>query len=98
MTPSDFPVTDSGHLFQSWLALEPYEQHMLLLLAVIYKPISVTKFNQVVKITTQYGFIDLPVSQQKLSPAVRDRLSDESLIAHSKEGLRINPAVANRLR
>jgi SNF2 family DNA or RNA helicase len=84
-------------LYQTFLKLSEQEQVNLIILAVIYKGIGITKLGHVIDILVDKGFLPSTKKEYRLSVQSRERLVKHSLIVSSKDGLQINRLLANCL-
>ncbi|WP_293747505.1 DEAD/DEAH box helicase [uncultured Paraglaciecola sp.] len=84
-------------LYQTFLRLHESERSLLIVLAVIYKPIEITKFAQVIEVLETSGLLPNPKKEYRLSARQREQFITLSLLTVSKEGLQLNRLLANRL-
>tara|TARA_R110002153_G_scaffold3042_4_gene14393 strand:- start:1108 stop:5385 length:4278 start_codon:yes stop_codon:yes gene_type:complete len=84
-------------LYQAFLRLNGSEQSLLMILAVVYKPIGITKFAQVIDILETRGLLPNPKKEYRLSVQQREQFTALSLLTVSKDGLLLNRLLANRL-
>ena len=84
-------------LHQAFLRLHEAPQTVLLVLAVVYKPIGITKLIQVMDILSSRGFLRSPKKEYRLSAQQREQFTQLSLLTLNKEGLQLNRLLANRL-
>ncbi|GAC20649.1 DEAD/DEAH box helicase [Paraglaciecola arctica] len=84
-------------LYQAFLRLHGSEQSLLMVLAVVYKPIGITKFAQVIDILETRGLLPNPKKEYRLSVQQREQFTALSLLTVSKDGLLLNRLLANRL-
>lgn len=84
-------------LYQAFLKLSEPEQAVLIVLAVIYKPVGVTKLGEISDSLVTKGFLPRAKKDYRLSPPDRDRLTAQSFLVPNKEGLQLNRLLANRL-
>ena len=84
-------------LYQDFLRLHEAQQTMMLVLAVVYKPIGITKLIQVMDILSSRGFLRHPKKEYRLSAQQREQFTQLSLLTPNKEGLQLSRLLANRL-
>lgn len=84
-------------LYQAFLRLHQAEQTTLMILAVVYKPVGITKLGQVIDILDSRGFLPHEKKEYRLTVQQRERLTQLSLLTANKEGLQLNRLLANRL-
>lgn len=84
-------------LYRKYLSLNQYEQWVLKLLAVIYRPVGVTKLNTLLSHIRREGYLVSDTRIKALSSEHKSKLTKKKLIHHNKEGLQINPLLSNRL-
>jgi SNF2 family DNA or RNA helicase len=84
-------------LHQAFLKLTEAEQSLLMILAVIYKPIGVTKLEQVIDVLDVNDFLPKPRKEYRLSPERRKQLIKLSMLISDRDGVQINKLLANRL-
>jgi hypothetical protein len=85
-------------LYQQYLALDGSERALLVILAVIYKPVGVNKLGQIVEILVSRGALPSAKQHYSLSKGRRTWLIEASFLTQNKSGgLQINPLLANRL-
>ncbi|MBU3002309.1 DEAD/DEAH box helicase [Paraglaciecola arctica] len=84
-------------LYHTFLSLEEAEQSVLIILAVIYKPIGVTKLGLLIDILVDRGFLPLSKKNYRLVLQNKDQIMQQSLLHVSKEGLLLNRLLANQL-
>ncbi|MFT6268061.1 MAG: superfamily II DNA or RNA helicase [Alphaproteobacteria bacterium] len=84
-------------LYQAYVNLSKQEQIILMVLAVIYKPVGIAKLGKVIDILVNIGFLPKAKKEYRLSVSQRERMSKDSLLSSSKDGLQINKLLANRL-
>ncbi|WP_158972005.1 DEAD/DEAH box helicase [Paraglaciecola sp. L3A3] len=84
-------------LYQAFLNLEQNQQAMLMILAVIYKPIGIAKLGHVTDILADRDFLPLNKKAYRLAIQHKEQLSELSLLMTNKDGLQINILLANRL-
>ena len=84
-------------LYHVYVKLNEAEQITLMILAVVYKPIGITKLAQVIDILDGRGFLTRDKKEYLLSKESRERLTTLSLLIPSREGLHLNRLLANRL-
>jgi hypothetical protein len=84
-------------LYQAFLGLHEAEQTILMLLAVVYKPIGITKLAQVIDILGSRGLLRNSKKEYRLSAQQREQFTHLSLLTANKEGLQLNRLLANRL-
>jgi SNF2 family DNA or RNA helicase len=83
--------------YQMLLALNPREQALLTVLAVIFKPIGVEKLYAVIAMLEGKGLLTHPKKEYRLSPQRKEALIQSGLISLHSDGLQINRALANPL-
>jgi SNF2 family DNA or RNA helicase len=84
-------------LYQVFLRLEEHEQSVLMILAVVYKPIGIKKLEEVITILKAKGFLTKEKKEYFLTKPSRDLLIEQSLLTLNREGLQLNRLLANRL-
>ncbi|WP_111979185.1 DEAD/DEAH box helicase [Algibacillus agarilyticus] len=84
-------------LYQEFLQLNFYEQCVLKLLAVVYKPIGIGKLNTLIKRSTQTYIFSDAEKFNALSVEQKDQLIEREFISQTKDGITINRLLANRL-
>jgi hypothetical protein len=84
-------------LYQAFLRLNEEEQTTLMILAVVYKPIGITKLAQVIDVLDSHGFLPQVKKVYRLTVQQRERLTQLSLLIPNREGLQLNRLLANRL-
>jgi superfamily II DNA or RNA helicase len=84
-------------LYQAFLKLDEHKQSVLMILAVVYKPIDVKKLEDVIDILITKGFLVKTKKEYLLSKPCRDLLTEQMLLTPNKEGLQLNRLLANRL-
>lgn len=83
--------------YQVYLSLSPYEQCVLKLLAVIYRPLGVSKLN---KLLTQVGrnqCFSSSIRIKGLTAEHRLQLIEQGMISQDRDGIRLNPLLSNKL-
>jgi len=84
-------------LYQAYLRLHEAEQTLLTVLAVVYKPIGVTKLAEIIDILSSRGFLPNPKKEYRLSAQQREQFTKLSLLTANKDGVQLNRLLANRL-
>ena len=84
-------------LYQAFLKLDDRQQSVLIILAVVYKPIGIKKLEDVVEILSDEGFLIKTKKEYLLSKPCRDLLTKQLLLTPNKDGLQLNRLLANRL-
>ncbi|MFT5277366.1 MAG: hypothetical protein ACI8VI_001002, partial [Granulosicoccus sp.] len=84
-------------LYQDFLTLNESERSILMVLAVVYKPIGIAKLGQLTDLLTNRGFLPGTKKAFRLSAEQKDRLNELSLISANKDGVQLNRLLANRL-
>ena len=84
-------------LYQVFSTLHEAEQVTLMILAVVYKPIGASKFEQIVDILETRGLLSKPKKDYVLTKARNDLLTKQSLLVSNRQGLQLNRLLANRL-
>lgn len=84
-------------LYQIFLSLNEYEQSLLIILSVIYKPIGVTKLEQVIDVLDSSDFLPNERKDYRLSPEQKKRFVELALLISDREGVHVNRLLANRL-
>tara|TARA_R110000744_G_scaffold130926_3_gene238864 strand:+ start:15503 stop:19810 length:4308 start_codon:yes stop_codon:yes gene_type:complete len=84
-------------LYRALLRLDEAEQVTLFILAVIHKPIGATKLAQVIDILVGRGLLAFPKQHYLFTTQQKERLTSQSLLVSNREGLKLNPLLANRL-
>ena len=84
-------------LYQHFLGLNETEQTVLVVLAVIYKPIGLAKLAKVFDILDGQYLLPKGPKAYVFSKESRDQLSKNALVSFSLEGMKINTLLANRL-
>ncbi|MFT4941736.1 MAG: hypothetical protein ACI88A_004807, partial [Paraglaciecola sp.] len=84
-------------LYKIFLKLHEAEQVTLMILAVVYKPIGITKLDQVIDILKSRGLLTKAKKEYLLTKQSRELLTKQSLLIPNREGLQLNRLLANRL-
>lgn len=84
-------------LYRTYLSLSLYEQTLLKLLALVHRPLGVTKLNKLLTLVKQSGLIEDTASVVDLTAEHRGTLVAKALIAHSQYGVSLNILLRNRL-
>ncbi|MGK0410151.1 MAG: SNF2 family DNA or RNA helicase [Shewanella psychromarinicola] len=84
-------------LYQVFSKLHEAEQVTLMIMAVVYKPIGITKLTHVIEILKSRGLLTKPKKEYVLSKECRELLTKQSLLIPNREGLQLNKLLANRL-
>jgi hypothetical protein len=84
-------------LYHVFLRLDEAEQTTLMILAVVYKPIGMTKLAQVIDILRSRGLLTKAKKEYLLTKQRRDQLTQQSLLIPNREGVQLNRLLANRL-
>jgi hypothetical protein len=84
-------------LYQVFLNLNGSEKILLIILAVVYKPISVAKLEQIADILGNTGLLPKAKKEQRLSLQQKDKLISQSLLIVNSGGVQLNRLLANRL-
>jgi SNF2 family DNA or RNA helicase len=84
-------------LYQVFLNLNGSEKILLIILAVVYKPISVAKLEQIVDRLGNKGLLPKAKKEQRLSLQQKDKLISQSLLIVNSGGVQLNRLLANRL-
>lgn len=84
-------------LYKTFKRLGKCEQSVLMVLAVIYKPIGITKLGQVIALLIEQGLLPKAKKDYNLSIEQREQLTTQGLLIPNREGLQLNPLLANRL-
>jgi superfamily II DNA or RNA helicase len=84
-------------LYQAFLRLNEEEQTTLMILAVVYKPIGITKLAQVIDVLDSHGLLPQAKKEYRLTVQQKEQLSQLSLLIPNQEGLQLNRLLANRL-
>ena len=83
--------------YQAYLLLSEYEQMVLRLLAVVYRPIGITKLNTLI---AEVGKADCFLNREKLKglkPEQRTQLIAQGFISQDQKGILLNPLLVNCL-
>jgi SNF2 family DNA or RNA helicase len=88
---------DIESLYQVFSKLSIAEKSTLMILAVVYKPIGITKLGQIIDLLMRRGFLPQAKKHYMLSAQQKERFSQLSLLMSNKDGLQINKLLANRL-
>ncbi|KMT64381.1 DEAD/DEAH box helicase [Catenovulum maritimum] len=83
--------------YTEYQKLDDVEKICLKLLAVIHKPIGISKFGQILKFVGELGLFETITRKSQLAAEKRQALVQNEFIIHSKEGLKITPLLANKL-
>jgi len=73
-------------LYHVFLRLDEAEQTTLMILAVVYKPIGMTKLAQVIDILRSRGLLTKAKKEYLLTKQRRDQLTQQSLLIPNREG------------
>jgi SNF2 family DNA or RNA helicase len=84
-------------LYHVFLKLHEAEQITLMILAVVYKPIGITKLAQIIDILDSRDLLPLAKKEYQLSVQQKEKLIKQGLLVSSREGLQLNKLLANRL-
>jgi SNF2 family DNA or RNA helicase len=84
-------------LYQNYLTLTETEQSVLIILSVIYKNISLQKFDAVVKLLHLEGLLAQPRAAYRLSEEQQKKLVARQFIESNTSGIQINKLLANRV-
>lgn len=84
-------------LHQAYLKLNEYEQVVLKVLAVVYKPIGVTKLNSLLTDIGRANIFDCNMRIKGLVAEHREQLISLGFIAQNKSGILLNPLLTNKL-
>ena len=84
-------------LYQAYLSLNEYEQVVLKLLAVIYYPMGVAKFNALLTAVGREAIFPIKSRIKGLSVEQRELLTERQLMVHTQKGLSLNPLLLNKL-
>jgi SNF2 family DNA or RNA helicase len=84
-------------LYHVFLKLSEAEQSILVILAVVYKPIGMTKLAQLIDILVSRGLLTKAKKEYAFTKTRREQLTTQSLLIFSREGLQLNRLLANRL-
>jgi SNF2 family DNA or RNA helicase len=84
-------------LYKIFLKLHESEQITLMILAVVYKPIGITKLEQVIELLITKGLLPNAKKEYVLTKQSREQLTQQSLLIPNREGLQLNRLLANRL-
>ena len=84
-------------LYQTFLKLNDHERTILMILAVVYKPIGINKLDKVIDILVDNAFLPKAKKEYRLSVPRKEQLTQLSLLIPNKEGLQLNRLIANRL-
>ncbi|MEP1448226.1 MAG: DEAD/DEAH box helicase [Paraglaciecola sp.] len=84
-------------LYHTFLSFDEAQQSVLTILAVIYKPIGVTKLRLLLDLLVERGFLPLSKKNYRLALQNKDPMRQQSLLDVSKEGLLLNRLLANQL-
>jgi hypothetical protein len=93
--PSIYQQIESLH--QVFLRLNEAEQATLMILAVVYKPIGIVKLGQIIDILDNRGFLPQAKKEYRLSVQLKEQWIQQSFLITHKEGVQLNPLLANRL-
>ena len=84
-------------LYTRYQALSAYEQCLLKVLAITYRPVGVSKFNQLLSLVNNMDCFESSVHLPGLKPEQRAALVDQGFIEHDNSGMRLNPLLLNVL-
>lgn len=84
-------------LVHHFLQLSETEQTTLIILAVVYKPIGITKLMQIINILHHQGLLPHATKHYELSKETKNVLTKQLLILPNREGLLLNKRLANHL-
>ncbi|MFT7260973.1 MAG: hypothetical protein ACI9MS_002845, partial [Glaciecola sp.] len=93
--PQTHQQTES--LYQVFLNLNGSEKMLLMILAVVYKPIGIAKLEQIVDILCSRGLLPKAKKEQRLSLQQKEKLIGQSLLIVNNDGVQLNRLLANRL-
>lgn len=84
-------------LYQTYLSLNHFDQTLLKLLAVLYRPIRLTKLNKLLKSAANAHGVRNLAWLKSLKPEHQTQLADGAFIVHETEGIALNILLSNRL-
>jgi SNF2 family DNA or RNA helicase len=84
-------------LYQEYKALSEPKKAILVILAVVYKPIGIKKLESLSNILCSREILSHTAKNYHLSKQDRDNLSKHSLINVNKDGIQLNRILSNRL-
>lgn len=84
-------------LHQTFQTLPTPEQTVLIILAVIFKPIGAAKLSQVISILHARGILTHAKKEYVLSPQRKGQLANLELLTPNREGMQLNKLLANQL-
>ncbi|MFQ3206167.1 MAG: SNF2 family DNA or RNA helicase [Glaciecola sp.] len=84
-------------LYQVFLNINDSEKVLLMILAVVYKPIGIAKLEQIIDILGNRGLLPKAKKEQRLSVQIKEKLIGQSLLIVNSDGVQLNRLLANRL-
>jgi SNF2 family DNA or RNA helicase len=84
-------------LYRIFTSLNEAQQSVLIILAVVYKPIAIKKLEELLSILADNGLLAKSPSEYFLTPVRRKELENCNMLVSSKDGLQVNRLLANRL-
>ncbi|MFC3120769.1 DEAD/DEAH box helicase [Agaribacter flavus] len=90
-------AAQAEQLYTRFKSLEKHQQIVLIILAVIYKPIGITKLAEVVRELKLIGFLNKKAGFYSLSTEEKSRFEKMGLLHNTREGMTINRILANVL-
>ncbi|MCF2947555.1 DEAD/DEAH box helicase [Paraglaciecola aquimarina] len=84
-------------LYQTFLCLEQAQKSVLTVLAVVYKPIGITKLGLLLDMLVDVDFLPLSKKDYRAALQHKEPLLQQLLLTSSREGLQINRLLANKL-
>lgn len=84
-------------LYEVFSGLSVSEQSLLMVLAVIYKPIGIAKLDQIIDLLESRGFALGKKNERRLSVQQKNLLIGQSLLTSTRDGLQVNQLLANKL-
>ncbi|MCU4675215.1 DEAD/DEAH box helicase [Catenovulum sp. 2E275] len=84
-------------LYQQYLTLTPAEQSLLKILAVVYKPIGISKLQSLLTLAENAGLEKFGNKADFISAEKRKELIKQDFISQNRDGIKLNLLLANKL-
>ncbi|WP_143870903.1 DEAD/DEAH box helicase [Catenovulum sediminis] len=88
---------DASELYDAYRKLPESEQALLQLLAVVYHPLGVSKFNEVLKLSAHFELFAVKKPIKRLSAELRTQLIEQGFILQGRDGILVHYYIGNQL-